>query len=271
MYAFRGVDAAVIGEMVNCSERMVRDWLSHWKTTRLHSVVTGHAGNENAAQSHPHPEEELLKETLSKPPAQSGIRADFWNAGPCATGVGSGSVWSTARSPSCRLLPRLLGMSFAVLFDKCRGEDAITTQMSQVRQEVADLLDQGWESYTACGARSSTRPRPTAFGCPEARGPGCISTGPAPAQSFFGALSLTSKQTRLPHRGQPERRAGHPGPGPPGTRDGQRQDCRRPGQRRLPPRQSGHRLVPARPGPGTDQTDRPASLYSSDHNPIEHV
>lgn len=152
MYAFRGVDAAVIGEMVNCSERMVRDWLSRWRTTRLHSVVTGHAGNENAAQSHPHPEEELLKETLSKPPAQSGIRADFWNAGPCATGVGSGSVWSTARSPSYQLLPRLLGMSFAVLFDKCRGEDAITTQMSQVRQEVADLLDQGWESYTACGA-----------------------------------------------------------------------------------------------------------------------
>ena len=36
--------------MVDRTERTVRDWLSQWQLTRLHSVVTGHADNQNAAK-----------------------------------------------------------------------------------------------------------------------------------------------------------------------------------------------------------------------------
>ena len=44
------IDVDVIAEMVNRSTRTMRDWLSGWRIIRLHSVVTGHTGNENAAK-----------------------------------------------------------------------------------------------------------------------------------------------------------------------------------------------------------------------------
>ena len=78
LYASRGVDVSIIAEMVDRSERTVRDWLANWRLTRLCSVVTGHAGNENAAKL-TRAQKEQLKETLSRPPSQSGIRADFWD------------------------------------------------------------------------------------------------------------------------------------------------------------------------------------------------
>lgn len=50
LYASRGVGTGVIAEMVGRSRRTVSNWLRRWLCSRLHSVVTGHAGNENAAK-----------------------------------------------------------------------------------------------------------------------------------------------------------------------------------------------------------------------------
>ena len=50
VYAARGVGLDIIAEMVERAEGTVREWLSEWRQTRLGSVVTGHAGNENAAR-----------------------------------------------------------------------------------------------------------------------------------------------------------------------------------------------------------------------------
>ena len=56
----------------------VREWLSEWRRYRLGSVVTGHAGNENAAKLKRAQKEEL-EEILSKPPSESGVKAAFWD------------------------------------------------------------------------------------------------------------------------------------------------------------------------------------------------
>lgn len=50
LYASHGVDLDFVAEMVGRTVRMVKKWLSGWRDTRLHSVITGHAGNENAAK-----------------------------------------------------------------------------------------------------------------------------------------------------------------------------------------------------------------------------
>ena len=78
LYASRGVDVSIIAEMVDRSQRTVRNWLARWRPARLCSVVTGHAGNENAAKL-TRAQKEQLKEILSGPPSQSGIKADFWD------------------------------------------------------------------------------------------------------------------------------------------------------------------------------------------------
>lgn len=46
--------------------------------------MTGHASNENAAKL-TRVQKEQLKDALNKPPARSGIREEFWDAGLCAT------------------------------------------------------------------------------------------------------------------------------------------------------------------------------------------
>lgn len=76
LYASRGVGPDIIAEMVDRCERTVKEWLSGWRRTRLHSVVTGHAGNQNAAKL-TRLQKEQLKEALSLPPSESGIAAAF--------------------------------------------------------------------------------------------------------------------------------------------------------------------------------------------------
>ena len=78
LYAWRGVGLDIIAEMVERAERTAHEWLSKWRQTRLNSVITGHAGNENAAKLKRAQKEEL-EEILSRPPSEAGVKAGFWD------------------------------------------------------------------------------------------------------------------------------------------------------------------------------------------------
>ena len=51
LYASRGVDVGIIAEMVERSEKTVREWPAGWQNTRMCSVLTGHAGNSPAPKN----------------------------------------------------------------------------------------------------------------------------------------------------------------------------------------------------------------------------
>lgn len=57
---------------------------------------------------------------------------------------------------SYQLLMRFAGMSFKLPdpFDERRDEAAIAERMTQIRQELAELLAQGWEVYTVDEVRT---------------------------------------------------------------------------------------------------------------------
>ena len=104
-------------------------------------MVTGHAGNENAAKLKRAQKEEL-EEILSRPPSEAGVKAGFWDV-PALKDVVSIKFGVEYRSESSyRLLMRFLGMSFKLPdpFDKRRDEKAITRRMAEIRRQVADLL-----------------------------------------------------------------------------------------------------------------------------------
>ena len=198
LYASRGVGTGVIAEMVGRSRRTVSSWLRRWLCSRLHSVVTGHAGNENAAKlTRAHKEQ--LKQILSRPPAQSGIRADFWDVPALRDVVRIKFGVEYASDSSYQLLLRFVGMSFKLPdpFDKRRDEAAITERMDQVRQEVADLLARGWEVYTVDEVRVEHEAVTRRMWLPTGRRTKIYVDRERSAQSFFGALSLTSKQVRV--------------------------------------------------------------------------
>ena len=184
--------------MVDRSERTVRDWLANWRLTRLCSVVTGHAGNENAAKL-TRAQKEQLKETLSRPPSQSGIKADFWDV-PALRDVVKILFDVEYQSDSTyQLLLKFCGMSFKLPgpFDKRRDEAAITARMARIRQEVAELLARGWEVRTVDEVRVEHEAETRRMWLPRGRRTRLHVDRTRSARSFFGALSLTTKKMKI--------------------------------------------------------------------------
>ena len=68
LYASRGVDVGIIAEMVERAERTAQEWPADWQATRMCSVLTGHAGNQNAAKP-TRTQKEELKKILAQPPS----------------------------------------------------------------------------------------------------------------------------------------------------------------------------------------------------------
>ena len=78
LHASRGADAGVIAETVERTERTVQEWPTEWWATRMRRVLTGHAGNQNAAEL-TRTQKEELKAILAQPPSRTGVRAEFWD------------------------------------------------------------------------------------------------------------------------------------------------------------------------------------------------
>lgn len=198
LYASRGVGVTIIAEMVDRAERTVREWLADWQRTRLHSVVTGHAGNQNAAKL-TRTQKEQLAEVLSLPPSQSGITADFWDVPALRDVVKTRFDVEYESESSYQLLMRFAGMSFKLPdpFDKRRDEKAITQRMAQIRGEVADLLAGGWEVYTVDEVRVEHEAETRRMWLPKGERTKIYVDRNRSSCSFFGALSLTRKMMKI--------------------------------------------------------------------------
>ena len=177
VYAARGVGLDIIAEMVERAEETVREWLSEWRRYRLSSVVTGHAGNENAAKLKRAQKEEL-EEILGKPPSEAGVKAGFWDV-PALKDVVQIKFGVEYRSESSyRLLMHFLGMSFKLPdpFDKRRDEKAIARRMAEIRDQSPICSRTAGRSTPLTRSASSTRPRPGACGFPREREQSCTWT-----------------------------------------------------------------------------------------------
>ena len=78
LYASRGVDVGIIAKMVERAERTVQERLADWQATRMCSVLTGHARNQNAAEPALAQKQEL-ETILARPPSRTGVHAEFWD------------------------------------------------------------------------------------------------------------------------------------------------------------------------------------------------
>ena len=219
VYAARGVGLDIIAEMVERAEGTVREWLSEWRRYRMGSVVTGHAGNENASKLKRAQKKEL-EEILSRPPSEAGVKAGFWDV-PALKDVVQIRFGVEYRSESSyRLLMRFLGMTFKLPdpFDKRRDEKAIARRMAEIRRQVNDLLQEGWEAWRRRRGPRGARGRDPAHA---AKGEGKAVRGPQEGEPVVlrGTEPDDQENEDLPHRGKPERRADHPHDGSPGARD----------------------------------------------------
>lgn len=198
LYASRGVDLEIIAEMVDRTKRTVRDWLADWRNSRLHSVVTGHANNQNAAKL-THTQKHEVKTALTKPPSTSGIHAEFWDVPAIRDVVKTMFSVEYESDSSYQLLLKFCGMSFKLpdRYDKRRNETLIEERMAEVKTEVKDLLDQGYEVYTADEVRVEHETEARRMWLPKGQRTKLYVDRTKAAQSYFGALSLTNKTVKL--------------------------------------------------------------------------
>ncbi|AYW77259.1 IS630 family transposase [Propionibacterium acidifaciens] len=101
--------------------------------------------------------------------------------------------------PSYQLLLRFCGLSFELPdpFDEHRDEKAITRRMAEVKTQVNALLDAGWEVYTADEVRLEHEAETRRMQLPKGQRTKLSVDRRKTSQSFFGALSLTSKKVKL--------------------------------------------------------------------------
>ena len=199
LYASEGVGIDIIAKMVERAERTVQEWLADWQATRMCSVLTGHAGNQNAAKLTRDQKQEL-KKILAQPPSQTGVHAEFWDVPAIREVVKILFDAEYQADSSYQLLLRLCGLSLELPdpFDKHRNEPAITRRMTEVKTQAKSLSDQGWEVYAADEARPeheawTRRMQPPKEGSAPERSVDRQRT----SQAFFGALSMTSKKVKL--------------------------------------------------------------------------
>ncbi|SYZ34657.1 Transposase and inactivated derivatives [Propionibacterium australiense] len=198
LYASEGVGLGIIAKMVERSEKTVREWLSGWQSSRMCSVLTGHAGNQNAAKL-TRTQKEDLKTVLAQPPSRSGIDAEFWDVPALRDVVKILFDVEYESESSYQLLLRFCGLSFKLPdpFDKHRDEQAITRRMAEVKAQVNQLLEAGCQVYAVDEVRLEHEAETRRMWLPRGQRTKLYVDRQKVSQSFFGALSLTNKKMRL--------------------------------------------------------------------------
>ena len=198
LYASRGVDVSITAEMVERSVKTIREWLAGWRDSRMCSVLTGHAGNQNAAKL-TRAQKEELKAILARPPSPAGVRAGFWDVPAIREVVKTLFDVEYQTDSSYQLLLRLCGLSLELPdpFDEHHNEPATTRRMAEVKTQVKALLDAGWEVYTADEVRLEHEAETRRMQLPKGQRTKLYVDRKKTSQSFFGALSLINKKVKL--------------------------------------------------------------------------
>ena len=94
---------------------------------------------------------------------------------------------------------RFLGMSLRLPdpFEGRRDEKAIARRMAEIRRQVNDLLQEGWEACTVDEVRVEHEAETRRMWLPKGKRTRLYVDRAKASRSFFGALSLTTKKMRI--------------------------------------------------------------------------
>ena len=199
LYASEGVSTSIIAKMVERAERTVQEWPADWQATRMCPVLTGHAGNQDAAEP-ARAQKEELKAILAQPPSPAGVRAGFWDVPAIREVV---KILFDARyqaDSSYQLLLRLCGPNLEPPGPVRRAP------RRESRHQTHGLGDDPGQGPVGSGPegphrKTEARPEHEAWTRrmqpPKGQRTKLSVDRQRTSQSFFGALSLTSKKVKL--------------------------------------------------------------------------
>lgn len=135
-----------MADFLYVSERTVRRWVNDFLETRMASVVSGKAENQNAAKLTREQKQEIAA-VLKQPPSEKGLPAEFWDV-PNLKNYLKTAFKVVYESPSSyHFLLEFSGLSFKYpdTSDLHRDEAAIARRVKEIKKEVAPYLkDPEW-------------------------------------------------------------------------------------------------------------------------------
>jgi transposase len=151
LMAAKGAAPQFIADIVDRGEPTVIAWMKQWNTTRMGSVVTGHAGNLNASKLTAAQRAQVRRD-LALPPEAHGLPAGFWNVPKLKHHLSTVFEVVYESNTSYHYLLRMAGLDlkYPDTLDRRRDDEAVETRMAEIRAEVAPLLDDpDWEVFAA--------------------------------------------------------------------------------------------------------------------------
>lgn len=146
----KGLKYKDISDLVFKSQRTIKRWITDFSETRMASIFSGYENNENAAKLTKEQKEEIAK-TLKKPPSEYGLPKKFWDTPALKKYLKAefGMVYESARSYHFLLKFSNLSFKLPDKFDAKRDEELIDKRMKEIKDKIEDLINNGWEIYTA--------------------------------------------------------------------------------------------------------------------------
>lgn len=147
----KGMKVMDIADIVSRDEKTISRWLKEWDDSRLASIFTGHAENENAGKLTKTQKEEVQK-ALSEPPSAYGIPKEFWDVPTLKEYVRAefGIIYESERSYHFLLSFSNLSFKYPDTFDYRRNETLIEERMTEIHKEITPFLkDKTWEIFAS--------------------------------------------------------------------------------------------------------------------------
>lgn len=122
------------------NEDTIRDWIKVFEKTRIASVFPAYAGNTNASKLTPEQREEI-RETLQRPPEDTGLPAGFWSVSRIKEYLSAsyGVVYESERSYHHLLAVGNLSFKLPEGRDKRRDDGAVEERMLEIQREISVL------------------------------------------------------------------------------------------------------------------------------------
>lgn len=133
----------IVARLTDRQPSTITSWVREWRERRLASIHTGHAGNLNASKLAASQRAEVT-DTLSKPPSDAGLPAQFWTVPNLAHWVSDRFDVVYESDTSYHYLLHMAGLTFhkPAPFDRRRAsENEIDKRMDEIRAEIAEDLD----------------------------------------------------------------------------------------------------------------------------------
>lgn len=135
--------------------RTVERWIKDFSQTRMASIFSGHADNENASKL-TRKQKHQIREVLKQPPSEYGLPKEFWDVPTLKEYVEArfGVVYESSRSYHFLLRFSNLSFKYPDTFAYQRDEELIKRRMKEIRKEVRPLMeDNSWEVFVADESR----------------------------------------------------------------------------------------------------------------------